>query len=906
MTHTSLVISTVRCPVWSGHQAIHGLWLPVAHFSPQHAQMLAITHWQSGSQLYQFDDGLVLRWPDPQHLSCATLTGWPLVMIGSTLSSAPLQPAERRDAPSADLWLIIGGTIQARLFAQAQIVQSADWIDLSGYTWHEMYIDPPPAQTMLTPKPSSASIRRLFGQAALSPEQQQLRTQLHAPSNRTPRAASSWQLKIMQWVGQLIQPWVNSPQSASSLTPTGRGLPERQGQPTPPSRFQQWLHRFVQASQLSRLFEAQQAAYLQKMLNLFDDNNLQEALKHAIPLSQPDAPAALQASPSTWNPLSPRQHLNLSSSAGQATQHIGLQQDIHEHLRKLYRKSFEQLDRQGNIDDAVFILAELLDAKNEAISYLEKHQRYQQAADLALLWDLHSGLLVRLFCLAKQPHTAVLIARRDNAFSEAVLALEKTHPSLAQSLRVEWAQSMRDRGDWLKAVDILWPYRADHPEISMWIESLLHSDHLYIAVRALIQHLILKPDHFSPDTLAKFWQRSAVQDRHTLHTVLLELYDSSQQMSRTIMQQIIRQLLPYITTDQALKQQYYGTSAIKRLISLSQDDLLSIHVPTQLSMAPAPPDSPSPPRSTQTTLHAPFAGLYAIFDAVPVDQQHYLIAHGELGLSVVTAQGKIKRRLMIPAQHIVSSRQGQVFLLLAKRDEYFRVTRLDLITRQQQDLGLIRLQQWSNTFDGIAWSVISQQRILVLDTCQSVQHVLWHISDEGELSQLCENEHHQSFVVHQKMYGKTWTEIWHYSLPTRKLLTRQQPKVAEQDQYWIQPDGSHFTIPDQDHSSSQHVLLYSFNKTHYTIAKPAACDQPFTLHTDVLIDWIILTLTTPTQHFILVHMIGNQNVQIQIQWPQTDGLRYHLYLQQLMVFDQQGRCLCVDLKTQRTQDIRLH
>ncbi len=387
-----------------------------------------------------------------------------------------------------------------------------------------------------------------------------------------------------------------------------------------------------------------------------------------------------------------------------------------------------------------------------------------------------------------------------------------------------------------------------------------------------------------------------------LHQVLLELYDASQQTSRTIIQQIIRQLLPYILTDQARQQQIYERSVIKRLISLSQDELFAIGLPM-----PVPTEStPAPTSHTQATFHAPVAGLYAIFDAVPVEHQHYLIAHGELGVSLVNPYGKVKRRLMIPAQHIVSSRHGQVLLLLAKRDEYFRVTRLDLVTLQQQDLGLIALQQWSPQFDGIAWSVISQQRVLVLDTSQPVQHVLWHISDEGALSQLCESENNQSFMVHQQLYGKAWIEIWHYSLPTRKLLTRQQPQLPEQDQCWIQPNGNYLTIPDQDHSSTAHVLLYNMNKKNYTIAKPDECDQPFTLQTNVLTDWIVLIMTTPTQHVILVHRIGHQNSQIHIQWPLAEGLRYHLYAQQLILFDLEGRCLFVDLNTQHTQDIRLH
>ena len=54
----------------------------------------------------------------------------------------------------------------------------------------------------------------------------------------------------------------------------------------------------------------------------------------------------------------------------------------------------------SQIDEAVFVLAELLNVKHEALDYLEKHQRFKQAAELALGWDMPAEVIVRLYCMA--------------------------------------------------------------------------------------------------------------------------------------------------------------------------------------------------------------------------------------------------------------------------------------------------------------------------------------------------------------------------------------------------------------------------------------------------------------------------------------------------------------------------
>lgn len=61
----------------------------------------------------------------------------------------------------------------------------------------------------------------------------------------------------------------------------------------------------------------------------------------------------------------------------------GFGQDLYAELRALYRAAFQRLDAQGRIEQAAFVLAELLQANEEAVSYLERHGRLRLAAEMA-------------------------------------------------------------------------------------------------------------------------------------------------------------------------------------------------------------------------------------------------------------------------------------------------------------------------------------------------------------------------------------------------------------------------------------------------------------------------------------------------------------------------------------------
>jgi len=68
-------------------------------------------------------------------------------------------------------------------------------------------------------------------------------------------------------------------------------------------------------------------------------------------------------------------------------------------LRRTYRHAFHRLDQQKKYKDAAFVLAELLRETDEAVNYLEKHQQYTLAAELAEGRLLAPAIVVRQWVL---------------------------------------------------------------------------------------------------------------------------------------------------------------------------------------------------------------------------------------------------------------------------------------------------------------------------------------------------------------------------------------------------------------------------------------------------------------------------------------------------------------------------
>ena len=102
---------------------------------------------------------------------------------------------------------------------------------------------------------------------------------------------------------------------------------------------------------------------------------------------------------------------------------------------KSVHKSFERLEAQGRIEEATFVLAELLKNNAEAVDFLAKHGRYRLAAELAEARNLPKETIVRQWYLAGEKMRAVRLAILHNCFEYAVTKLEQENSETGAELR---------------------------------------------------------------------------------------------------------------------------------------------------------------------------------------------------------------------------------------------------------------------------------------------------------------------------------------------------------------------------------------------------------------------------------------------------------------------------------------
>jgi hypothetical protein len=669
-----------------------------------------------------------------------------------------------------------------------------------------------------------------------------------------------------------------------------RQLPARASRRVMPRRWRNWAARLAMTTGIADLLGAQHAAYLRRMMRMFDEGKLDEALRHAIPLGGDQASLG-----QSFGLLKARDQLSLQRQQ-RATTAIGLGDDIETHLRKLYRHSFEQLDRQGRIDEAVFILAELLRARQEALDYLEKHGRFEQAAELALGWDMPAAQIVRLHALSGNWRLAVLVARRDNAFEAAVTLLERRWPEAATQLRKEWALSLVSRGQWLAAVHVAWRIESERAQASQWLE-VAEGGGGTMAARALALRAQCLPDTLAThdDFIAALGEDpQLVAERTALARELLALPAPTSPAARRLAALVAGAAiadLAQVGPPASLEQ-----SQAKLLVGVAGDAALSADLPAS--------GWPGRTRSKLVDLpgtvgwFAPEAGTHDIVDAVVLPDGEFLVALGEAGAVRIDARGQWRARFPVPAHQLVIADDGRSALALARRERTWRVSRLDLVRGRAEDLGMHEFDAFARSFDGVGWSVAIGRRVQVLDTTRGLGEALWQVADLP------------GAVVALDVHGDTelWLlatseghEQWMYKLPGRRLAWREAlpPPGLETSARFIDIGlgAVEFTppAPYDDDGTARVRLLHDAGRRFKDVpwhGKEAvvAIANGWLAQREPLAD-------DATEQAIALVGLGTGRVHGRWFWPRGARLRARVQGGTWVLFDDQGRVSAVSVDT---------
>ena len=950
----------IRRPLLTGHQTIDGLWLPAERFVAQERVRLILAYWRRGGAAYRFADGDLLQFSAPVAVDCQALAGWPLVRQGRGLCSARLASEELRALPTADLWLIRGGQVHALQVRDAEVLEPGLWLDTRAYTLLDTFdCHAPLAQAM--PEPVITDVREILGGLApVSPEQEGviralLERQHSAPPVPPSNTASPWvteepaqypALKLgvtvalvagLIWMatqgqsksltpvsaattedisgvilGMLVSAVVftallaalnkylrrgGRPANAVPQAPTNPGIPER-AQPGrhKPAAWRRWLTRLTEHSKLSRLYGKRQAAYMQRMLEMFESGDFAEALRHAIPLGgqQPDAGQ-------NFGTPQRRQDLTLSQQRGPSRTYR-FEEGLTEHLRQVYRRSYERLARENRVEEAVFVLAELLEERREALDYLEKHARYQQAADLALAWDMPSAVIVRLLCLAENWQRALLVARRDDAFADAVVLLQARQPQLADRLRLEWAESLIAKGLWLQAVEVVWSLPQERPRAAQW---LLDAEAAggRLAIGALVKRAILLPhtmEAYGPwieqlrDDPARCAERDALA-----HALLAHKSDT------VALAWLAGATVHAVIADQLSGRGGLNFNQLQSLVKMSRDKLLQADLPGQALKRPAIRSLVRVGEALQWD--APTLGSRPLYDAVSLDDERYLVALGEAGAVVADGSGKPLFHFAVPAERIVLAHGRQMALVLTRRNSVWRISKLDLVNRAATDLGVLVLDVFADQFDGSTWTIGQGRQLRVVDVDRGFE-TLWHVSDlPGSVHALKVNQHSEFLWLYHPREG---VERWHYRLPERRLAGREPASTQSQESnalFCVLDQTVEYLIRYSDDEEPVLILDVDGNRKGYRLTE---CDEgsfdgdPVRIALDG--EWLVFGYIASERdtrwHFI--HR-GSDHVCAVLHWP-----RHEVNIRRTgdgwLLFDDQGRLSHITVHGARQHNLSLH
>ncbi|HSF39740.1 MAG TPA: bpX6 domain-containing protein, partial [Thermoanaerobaculia bacterium] len=444
--------------------------------------------WTPGTRVYRLPEGWLVLLPRPVAVDCGLAPGLPLVESktsdGRVLLALPLSAAELASVAAGDgaVVRLRGGRLAVDRPSPAQSEDPASWLGVEGFGVVETA---PLGELPAEPQVQEDTAPGFDPRAHLPgvpPADPRLRDVLAALGKTKPAGTAAGRRRPRTSRGGAVAHWLHGVGSTlwgllRKQAPAGPGeprepVPDGLAAPSVAGRIADALHRvasrMVLASRLSRLVGRRHAAYIQRMMEMFERGDVQEALRLAIPLGGPTGDA-LRGLPLRRPPR--RRDLRIRPQETRTWAVVGLAPDLFTELQRLYRETFRRLESQERIEEAAFLLAEVLHANEEAVAFLERHGRLRLAAEMAEARGLPPGLVVRQWFLAGDRKRALRIARRTGAFADAVTRLERgRQPGEARELRLLWAEALAQGGDFAAAVEVVWPLSDARDLALAWMD----------------------------------------------------------------------------------------------------------------------------------------------------------------------------------------------------------------------------------------------------------------------------------------------------------------------------------------------------------------------------------------------------------------------------------------------------
>ncbi|MEZ5378291.1 MAG: hypothetical protein R2733_17440 [Acidimicrobiales bacterium] len=506
------------------------------------------------------------------------------------------------------------------------------------------------------------------------------------------------------------------------------------------------------------------ARYLNDLSKQFRTGNFDRALREAVPIG------GLGAGAWTLRLPTRRDQLQISTNGPGQGRAIPFGHTVSQHLTELYQQAAKELESSGRIDEAAFVLAELLNNPSLCIALLERHKRYPLAATLAENRNLAPLLRARLWWLAGDHERAIRTARQHNIFSAVITQLDQTDPAAARDLRLAWVDQLERSGDLVGAVVAGWPDTTIRPLLVNLIDrGVAHGGTQAVALR--VYQTALHPSQEHRNSLF-----SLIEDRTTstatMRTLAISMADARPDdpiADREIASRMTRAMarIPQPQTDRQL------STAVRSLRQRS-DPLLVADLPQPIARTHTP---------VTVHINAHLPGNTEIHDAVPLGDGTTLLALGELGCRLLTDDGRTKAQWSVPCHRLVPADHSGTALLLTARGTSHEVHVLELSTRRHHYYGNVAASLFATSFDGLSWPIVDHRGIAYLDMLEQVPTVSWReLEREWICHQLARSSSSLAAIITVRG-GASVTpgvEVWRWDMPDRRLKTRHRITPIDQ------------------------------------------------------------------------------------------------------------------------------
>ncbi len=681
------------------------------------------------------------------------------------------------------------------------------------------------------------------------------------------------------------------------------------------SRFATALHRLTGrtalASRLSRAVGRRHTAYIRKMREMFESGDFDSALRHAIPLAAEVGPRRLPL-----RQFAPRADLHIRPERSRPWSVAEISPDLHGELRRLYREAFHRLESQERIEEAAFLLAEVLHDHEEAVSFLERHGRVRLAAEMAEARDLAPGLVVRQWFLAGDRQRGLRIAHRTGAFADAVTRLERGHePEQAAELRWLWASGLAAAGDYATAVETLWPLAAERHRAHEWMDRAIAQGGAP-AGRMLARKVSLSQRPPEPLEPAGRGVPEPFEAVRAAAVSLLESWRAEGAPARVAFADALRRgpRLPAaavlaraavrsIARDSGRLGARMEAADYRQLATFAGDGALRTDALALLFPPPSPwisRDERSEPWRVE--IAARDAGNMPAYDAAFLPNGLTAVALGEAGVRLLARGGRTVAELDEPAHRLVVSDHGDRAIALARRGDTWRLSRLDFSLRRAEAWCEVRLDAFAPDYDGAFWFVAGPDGLLAAETTGHRFDGAWGVSRlPGTALAIARSEARCSLLL-----GGQHSEVWTYELPALTLRRREPAAI---------PPGIRRT----------HRVAVSAEGLLANPSPAAAPGRPITLHVHgdpalaipvatagksgapaVAGDWAALPVHASDAICVSLVHLPSAAVRAEVTLARTAKVALRLTPQYLTLADDRGRVVVLDLENgQVRRDFRL-